>query len=336
MINNKCLACYQPLDTGFIDFHTRCSKKLFGSAAAPLVPFSLDQMYKLANEVVRRSVAVTGVQAKLSLDIETYKETKKETRFTIVGLWGSYVLKPPSDQYNQLPEIEDVTMHLAEITKIRTVAHSLIRLNSGELAYLTKRIDRVDGKKLAMEDMCQLTERLTEDKYKGSMEQISKIIKKYSANSGLDVLELFERTLFCFLTGNADMHLKNFSLIRELDGSIVLAPAYDLVATKLVIPQDNEETALTINGKKQNLTLNDFKEYAISLSINEKTMRNSLDKIQSSIPKLIDFIDKSFLIAQLKDSYKHLIEDRLKALELNINPFNHIAVGKTRLTREPH
>jgi serine/threonine-protein kinase HipA len=314
--NDKCLACYQPLEIVLIDFHTRCSKNLFGTSTAPLLPYSLDQMYELANEVVRRSVTVTGVQAKLSMDIETYKETKKETRFTIVGLWGGYVLKPPSDQYNQLPEIEDVTMHLAEITKIKTVSHSLIRLKSGELAYLTKRIDRVDGKKLAMEDMCQLTERLTEDKYKGSMEQIGKVIGKHSVNSGLDVLELFEMTLFSFLTGNADMHLKNFSLIRGSDGSVVLAPAYDLVATKLVIPQDDDETALTINGKKRNLTLNDFKEYARSLTINEKTVLNSLEKIQSSIPLLLEFIDRSFLTNQLKDSYKQLIEHRAKTVKL--------------------
>jgi serine/threonine-protein kinase HipA len=314
--NNKCLACYQPLDKGFIDFHARCSKNLFGTATAPSIPYSLDQMYELANKVVRSSVTVTGVQAKLSMDIETYKEAKKDTRFTIVGLWGGYILKPPSDQYSQLPEIEDVTMHLAEVTKIKTVSHSLIRLKSGELAYITKRIDRLDGKKLAMEDMCQLTERLTEDKYKGSMEQIGKTIRKYSVNSGLDVLELFEMTLFSLLTGNTDMHLKNFSLIRESDGSIVLAPAYDLVATKLVIPQDEEETALTINGKKGNLKLIDFKEYARSLVINEKTVQNSLEKFKSSIPLMLEIIDRSFITDQLKVTYKQLIEVQAKAIKL--------------------
>jgi len=315
-MSDKCLACYQPLDKGLNDFHTRCSKKLFGTVTAPLLPYSLEQMYELANEVVRRSVTVTGVQAKLSMDIETYRETKKETRFTIVGLWGSYVLKPPSDQYKYLPEIEDVTMHLAEITNIKTVSHSLIRLKSGELAYLTKRIDRVENKKLAMEDMCQLTERLTEDKYKGSMEQIGKIIRKYSDNSGLDALGLFEITLFSFLTGNADMHLKNFSLIRESDNSVVLAPAYDLVATKLVIAQDPEETALTMNDKKRNITLNDFKGFAKSLELNEKTLQNSLEKIQASIQLMINFIDKSFLTDQLKNDYKKLIENRAKTIRL--------------------
>jgi serine/threonine-protein kinase HipA len=318
MKNDKCLVCYQPLDADSINFHTRCCKNLFGTATAPLLPYSLDQMYELANEVVRRSVTVTGVQAKLSMDIETYKETKKGTRFTIVGLWGGYILKPPSELYNQLPEIEDVTMHLAEIIKIKTVAHSLIRLSSGELAYITKRIDRANNRKLAMEDMCQLTERLTEDKYKGSMEQIGKIVGKYSANSGFDVLELFEVTLFSFLTGNADMHLKNFSLIREFDGSLVLSPAYDLVATKLVIPKDEEETALTINGKKRNLTLNDFKEYAKSLAINEKTFQNSLEKFQLSISLMLDFVDSSFLTSQSKGAYKQLIVDRARAINLKL------------------
>jgi serine/threonine-protein kinase HipA len=315
--NNKCLACYKLLDKDQIDFHARCSKRLFGTTEAPLLPYSLDQMYELANEVIRSSATVTGVQAKLSMDIETYKKTKKETRFTIVGLWGRYVLKPPSDQYPELPEIEDLTMHLAEIAKIKTVSHSLIRLKSSELAYITKRIDRKENKKLGMEDMCQLTERLTEDKYKGSMEQIGKVVREYSDNSGLDALALFEVTLFSFLTGNADMHLKNFSLIRELDGSIVLTPAYDLVATKLVMPEDMEETALTINGKKRNLTSKDFKEYAISLAINEKTVQNSLEKIQSLIPLWLEFINRSFLTSQLKDSYKQLIGRRAKAINLS-------------------
>jgi serine/threonine-protein kinase HipA len=314
--NHKCLACYKPLETNDIDFHSRCSKRIFGTVSAPQLPYSKDQMFELANEVVRRSVTVTGVQAKLSMDIETYRETKKETRFTIVGLWGEYVLKPPTEQYTYLPEIEDVTMHLAEIVRINTVPHSLIRLQSGELAYLTKRIDRVKGKKLAMEDMCQLTGRLTEDKYKGSIEQVGKAIRTYSSNPGLDALELFEVSIFSFLTGNADMHLKNYSLIRNADHSIMISPAYDLVATKLVLPDDEEETALTINGKKNKLNAGDFYTLAQSLVLNEKTVQNTLEKFKTVLPKFIKFVDTSFLNDSLKKEYKLLIEKRAVRIEL--------------------
>jgi len=316
MKNNKCLVCYKILDNDEVDFHPRCSKRLFGTSSPPVIPYSINQMYELANEVIRNSVAVPGVQAKLSMDIESYRETKKEYRFTIVGLWGGYVLKPPSEQYSHLPEIEDATMHLAEIAKIRTVPHSLIRLKSGELAYVTKRIDRMKDRKLAMEDMCQLSGRLTEDKYKGSIEQIGKIVQTYSSHPGLDLIELFEVTIFSFLTGNADMHLKNFSLIRQSHSSITLSPAYDLVSTKLAIPQDTEETALTINGKKRNLNINDFIALGKNFSLNERSVQNSLGSLKVNIPKFFEFIELSFLIDTLKKDYKQLIEDRAGSIDL--------------------
>src|SRR5690606_38986653 len=141
-----------------------------------------------------------------------------------------YILKPPTPHYQQLPEVEDLTMHLAALAKIKTVPHSLIRLQSGKLAYITKRIDRTKKGKLHMEDMCQLTERLTEHKYQGSYEQIAKAILKYSALPGLDLVNFFELVVFSFLTCNADMHLKNFSLIQQPGMGMVFSPAYDLVA----------------------------------------------------------------------------------------------------------
>lgn len=88
---------------------------------------------------------------------------------SIVGLWGDYIFKPQTEAYEQLPENEDLTMHLAEAAKIRVVPHSLIRLSDGKLGYITKRIDRTrKGDGIDMEDMCQLTLHPTEYKYKGS------------------------------------------------------------------------------------------------------------------------------------------------------------------------
>ena len=210
----RCLYCYGELQSEEVDFHARCAKKIFGSVTAPVLPYTRDEISTLAEQVIRSQTTLTGVQAKLSLDIN--KERNQPQRFTIVGLWGRYILKPQSDVFRQLPEVEDLTMHLAQLAKIKTVPHSLVRFADGELSYITKRIDRgVKGEKLAMEDICQLSERLTEYKYKGSYEQIAKIIANYSSVPKLDLVNYWEQVVFSWLTGNADMHLKNFSLYRS-------------------------------------------------------------------------------------------------------------------------
>lgn len=242
----RCLYCYQPLEQHETDFHSRCSKKIFGTVIPPVLPYSKADIESLALEVVRSQVTITGVQPKLSVDLK--KEKGGEKRFTIVGLWGGYILKPQTEQYANLPENEDLTMHLARLAKINTVPHSLIRFKDGSLAYITKRIDRdKKGNKIPMEDMCQLTEKLTEQKYKGSHEQIAKKIVEFSAYPVLDLINYVEILLFCYLTGNADMHLKNFSLYKKIKET-TLTPAYDLLSTKLVIPEDTEELALTLKS----------------------------------------------------------------------------------------
>lgn len=150
-----------------------------------------------------------------------------------------------------MPEVEDLTMHLAELAKVNVVPHSLIRFADGKLAYITKRIDRTaKGEKLPMEDMCQLSERLTEYKYKGSYEKIAKIIMQYSSVPKLDVINFWEQVVFSWLTGNADMHLKNFSLYSQRKGYYSLTPGYDMISTALLMPEDTEELALTLNGKR--------------------------------------------------------------------------------------
>ena len=243
----KCLFCYKELNANETDFHKACSKQFFGTATPPLLTLNNKQLETLAKEIIVRSIAVTGVQPKLSLQLE---KTRNETpRLTLVGLYGDYILKPPSEQYPCLPENEDLTMHLAQIAGICTAAHSLIRLSSGELAYITRRFDRQNGQKIAVEDFCQLTETLTEHKYRGSVEKIGKLVRQFTTNTGYEQQRLFELVLFCYLTGNTDMHLKNYALIENSLGQYELSPAYDLLSTLLVLP-DEEESALTINGKK--------------------------------------------------------------------------------------
>jgi len=272
------------------------------------------QMAELALKVVQTMVTVTGVQAKLSLHLESPEGKRAPKRFTIVGLWGGYILKPPTAHYKQLPEVEDLTMHLAQIAKIDVVPHCLIRLQNGSLAYITKRIDRNKKNKLHMEDMCQLTERLTEDKYHGSYEQIAKAIVKYSSNPGLDVVNFFEQVLFSFLTGNADMHLKNFSLILKPGVGNDLAPAYDLVATALVNPADKEDLALTLNGKKKKITRNDFIAAFRTLNLDPKQQENIFRKMISAKTGWMDFIGISFLCDDFKERLMTIIEQRFKRI----------------------
>ncbi len=313
---NKCLYCYQPLSEGEIDFHTKCSKKFFGVNNPPTLSFGKNDLKGMAQQIIVKSIAVTGVQAKLSLDVE--KIDSKHSRFTVVGLWGNYILKPPTEAYEQLPENEDLTMKLASLCGIKTAEHSLIRLESGELAYLTKRFDRTKKEKIHVEDLCQLTETLTEHKYRSSMEKVGKTIRKFSTNRGLDILSFFELSIFCFLIGNADMHLKNFSLLKTEQSEIQLSPAYDLLSTKLAIPEDLEEMALTINGKKNRLKRLDFDKFGETLNINEKVRERVYLKFQQEIPQMIALIHLSFLEDSLQDSFQALIID--KAKQLNLHP----------------
>lgn len=309
----RCLYCYQPLENGVHDFHASCSNRLFGQPVPPELPFSEDDLETLALQIIQSQTAVTGVQPKLSLDTTGNKKDKSK-RFTIVGLWGEYFLKPPSSDYPQLPEVEDVTMHLAELARIRTAPHSLIRMQSGNLAYITRRMDREGHDKLAMEDMCQLTEKLTEDKYRGSYEQIGKAILKYSANPGLDLVNFFELVIFSFLIGNADMHLKNFSLLENSALGMVLSPAYDLVNTALVNPADNEEMALTLNGKKNRIDREDFIAAMGLLRLEEKQQVNIFHKMSQVIPDWLAMIDISFLSPEFKARYKEIITARARRI----------------------
>lgn len=312
-----CLICYRPLDSAGDFYHPHCSQRLFGQRVGPELPYNYDELKEAAKKVVRSRVTVPGMQAKLSLNLE--KSRKKNSRFTLVGLWGNFILKPPVETYPHMPEIEHLTMHLASLFKIKTVQHGLIHLKSGELAYITRRIDRTSGgEKLHMEDMCQLTERLTEDKYRGSMEQIGKIIKHHSSNPLLDCIRFFDVALFSFLTGNADMHLKNFSLIYPVDGMVQLSAAYDMLATRLLISEENdpEEMALTVNGKKRKLTSNDFYQLAANLGMNEKQVENVFKRFSKALSSTRAVIDRGFLPDDKANELKQLIADRAERLKL--------------------
>ena len=269
---SKCLYCYKELNPGEIDFHKSCCRKFFGTSTPPSLDYTRAQMDELAAQVI----------------------------------------KSQTELFAMLPENEDLTMHLAEIAKIKIVPHTLIRMKDGSIGYLTKRIDRkADGEKIAMEDMCQLTERQTEHKYRSSYEQIGKAIRKYSTNAQLDMVDFLELVYFSWLTGNNDMHLKNFSLYSPADEP-VLTPAYDLLNAVLSNPDDDEELALNLNGKKKRMKDADFKAAYRTCGVPEIVFDRVKKKYVDLLPKFEEEIRCSFLSDELKSSYINLIHRRLK------------------------
>lgn len=305
----KCLYCYRPLETGEKDFHAKCARKFFGTEKVPVLDYTCEDLEKLAIQVIKDQTSLTGVHPKLSLHLNEHEGSQ---RLTIVGLWGGFICKPQTIQFAQMPEAEDLTMHLAELAKIDAVPHTLMRMADNSLCYLTKRIDRSStGEKVAMEDMCQLTERQTEHKYRSSYERIAKAIVQYSSMPKMDVTNFFEVVLFSWITGNNDMHLKNFSLFEPHDGNIRLTPAYDMLNAVILNPKDDEELALTLNGKKKKLKRSDFITSGLTMGVEQKTIERLIGKYVKLLPDMKKLIGNSFLNDELKDKYTELITERI-------------------------
>lgn len=302
---NKCLYCYKENKEGG-DFHATCANKFFGTKHIPEMPYGLDEMNVLAQHVIERSISITGVQPKLSMSM---LNSTKEHRLTVVGaLGGDYIFKPPNNAYPEMPENEHLSMKLAELFDISTVPCTLIRLKSGELSYLTKRIDRMPhGGKVHMLDMFQITEAF--DKYKSSHEKVGKAILAYAANTQFDVLRFFELVVFSYLVGNNDMHLKNFSLIKNEDGW-GLSPAYDLLNVSIVLPEDKEELALTLGGKKSNFSKDYFVAFGKNMNLSEKQISGVFSRFAKKQSKAVELIRSSFLSLEFQDMYIDLLTDR--------------------------
>lgn len=313
-MSKKCLYCYNVIEGSDVDFHEACSQEFFGIKKAPRLEYSLNQMTDLARNVVERSIAVPGVQPKLSLSLVGAALNNADAgRLTVVGaLGGNYIFKPPSENYHEMPQNEHVTMRIAEAFGINTVPSSLIRLESGELSYITKRIDRTEkGEKIHMIDMFQILEAF--DKYKSSMEKIGKALGDYSDDTLLDKLYFFELSVFSYLTGNNDMHLKNFSMIDK-GSKWSLAPAYDLLNVNIVNPTDNEELALPIEGKKKRLRKDHFERFGKGLDLNDKQIESVFKRFIKNKGIAFEWIDNSFLSEEFKNRYKALLEQRYLVL----------------------
>ena len=313
----RCLCCNKEIVNPSeyettVSWHQKCIKSFFGTQTLPELDCTEKELEQLVNSTVNKGLTVPGVQKKLSLHLHS---EGRNARLTIVDYPTGFILKPQSDDFGHLPEAEFITMKMASKAKIKTVSNALI-YNNGKYAYITKRIDRLDKQLFAMEDFCQLSGRLTEDKYKGSYENCGKIITRYSRNVGIDNADFFYRLLFCFLTGNSDMHLKNFSLIEDKAGSRVfgLSAAYDLLPVNVILPTDKEQAALTLNGKKRNLRRKDFLALADNLGISEKTSIGLIKQLLKFKGIFFEMVNCSYIPEDMKASFTELIEKRAGTL----------------------
>lgn len=314
----RCLCCGKPFKTkNELGWHNSCIRKFFGTITMPQIELSDSTLEMLATESTRKGYTVPGVQKKLSLHLSF---DGKAPRLTLVNYPTGYILKPQVKQFEALPESEHLVMCMAEAVGIATVPHALIK-NGNTYSYITKRIDRIFYKdhveKLAMEDFCQLGSRLTQDKYHGSYEQCGKIIDKFSKRNKLDLTELFMRIIFSYIIGNSDMHLKNFSLIETSAGSMqyVLSAAYDLLPVKVNMPEDEEDFALAMNGKKKNIQKKDFFLFAENIGINKDVAQKMITHLVAKKNMLQLMCMESYLPTHLKKSLFELIEKRCSRLK---------------------
>lgn len=308
---NRCLYCYDALSPQHIgDYHPHCCQAFFGAPNPPALNYRFSEIEKLAKEVAELSISVPGVQPKLSLGyLKAMLESGHQGRLTIVdGLQGNFILKPQNPLYPQMPENEHLSMKLAALFGIEIVPANLIRMASGELCYITRRIDRgKDGSKKHMIDFMQILE--LEDKYKGTMEMLGKAIGDLTMNTLYDKFRFFELTVFNHIIGNNDMHLKNFSMLLS-DLGWVLSPVYDLLNVKLILPRDHEDSALMLGGKKKNFSKKYFDRLAGVLTLNHKQIQSVYHRIHAWLPNAREMIDRSFLSDDHKLNYKEMISQR--------------------------
>lgn len=307
MTNRLCLCCRKPLDDGI--WHKKCIKSFFKNDNLPIVSLNIEELERVAINQIGDHKGVAGVQEKLSLHLNL--NDKKRPRLTILGMPSDYILKPQSSSYRRLPEFEHTAMLLAELCGISVVKHGLIPLDNGELAYITKRIDRKGETKIHMEDFCQASNNITANKYRSSYEECAKLIMKNSKNPVIDVINFFKTLYFDFVIGNSDVHMKNFSFIMDERGKLSLSPIYDLLPTKVILPSDHEELGMLLNNKKTHLSKKDFDIFCKNIDIQEITKEKITNQINNKYSEMCEIIDSSLLDQNSKVVWKRMIKSNI-------------------------
>jgi serine/threonine-protein kinase HipA len=303
----KCLGCYEAVDEVGI-FHPACAQKVFGVRWTPALKILPEDFARVAQEMAGH-MSISGVQPKISGNLN-----RKTKSIEAAPSGGEFILKPPNDRFEDIPANEDLCMHLAELYGIETPPHALMRAGQKEFVYVIRRFDRVEsGEKRAVEDMAQVLGVPTAKKYNLSHEKVGEGILRYCTNSYLELGRYMERLLFCFLIGNGDMHLKNFSLMTDEKEAVALSPAYDLLSSKLVIPRE-EDFALTLNGKKNGLKKKDFVEFASRLGISAKVVDSSLQRLLGLRPVFQEWTEKSLLPPEKRNALLKIIDERAKRI----------------------
>ena len=308
---NHCPISYEPLPAG-ADYSPAGLRLLDRRLAAlARLEFTAEQQRQ---EAIRRAgkMSVQGLQLKLSAVLRI-----KEGRFEVVDRGGRYILKPPSLDYPELPENEDVTMRPAAVVGIDVPVHGLARAIDGSLTYFIRRFDREGRERLPLEDFAQLTGESRDTKYNSSMEKVAAVVDRFCTFPALERVKLFERTLFSFLVGNEDMHLKNFSLLTR-GGKVQLAPAYDFLNTTVALANPQEELALPLNGKKSRLSRKDLMDYFARqrLQINDRMLAGVLTRFRTALPGWRELLEHSFLSPTMKQNFLRVIDERSQRVQL--------------------
>jgi serine/threonine-protein kinase HipA len=302
---NGCRVCLEPLRVD--SYHPKCVRELFGTSHLPAIDIELAKLHTVALAMVGHT-ALSGVQRKISLRLEAESRTLQ-----VATEGGSFILKPQAQTFPYLPENEHVTMRMAARAGIAIPPCGLLALKDGTLAYVTRRFDRADdGKKLLQEDFCQLAEKSPKDKYDGSAELCARIVHRFASAPGVDAAKLFRLMVFVWWTGNGDMHLKNFSLLRGEDAHHRLSPAYDLLCTRLVIADDM--LALSVDGNKKNVTKKQWLTYAAYCKVPPRAAARVLREIAEATGECTAMIARSALPDEMKPPYTELIRRRGAAL----------------------
>jgi serine/threonine-protein kinase HipA len=289
-------------------YHPRCLRVLFGTTKVPTLDIETSKLHTAALAMVGHT-SLSGIQKKISVNLSTDRATLQ-----VAAVGGRYVLKPQTGTYPALPENEHLTTQLARLVEIEVAPNGLISLKDGTLAYIVRRFDRLpDGHKLRQEDFCQLAELPAKDKYDGgSSELCVKLLRKYADEPPVEILKLYRLLLFTWWTANGDMHLKNFSLLTGEDRITRLTPAYDLVCTRLVIPDD--QLAIPLQGKRDNLRRGAWQRFAEYCGLPEKVALRVLDKQVSVLADASRLIERSFLPDEQKASYLRVIAERTDSI----------------------
>jgi len=310
---DRCMICYEILGDTDDVYHPSCMKRVFQKPIVPIVDLNKELVAKLANHQINKKLAVSGVQRKLSLD---FAGTGKTTRLTMTDMWGRFIFKPEGEAPH-LPANEHLCLRLAAAAGIQTEDAALIPVTDGTLGFIARRFDRGrKNERYHQEDFCQILRKESYKKYSGSIEQIGKALKEYSDFPGDNLYRLLEVTVFHFLVGNVDAHLKNFSLVYESESGLkrLLSPGYDFLSTDLYL-DDQDETALAINGKKGKLVQKDFLALTKNLGFEPKILINVIENFASCKPSWCELVTNSFLPEEKKEEFIKLIDSRMTRLE---------------------